>query len=163
MGEAVMLGAMIETPAAALNAAALAPHVDFLSVGTNDLIQYALAVDRTNARLAHLYDPLHPAVLRLIEMVVSAGRDADIEVSACGEMAGRPRGAFVLAGLGVEVLSVPWPSLPEIRSLLRSHGLADIRAAVARALDAPTGESARRALSESVRDRTGRRLFPLGR
>jgi len=162
MGEDVKLGAMIETPAAALNAASLAPEVDFLSIGTNDLVQYALAVDRTNARLAHFYDPLHPAVLRLIEMVVSAGRDAGVEVSACGEMAGRPRGAFVLAGLGVEALSVAWPSLPEIRNLLRSHSLADIRAAAARALDAPNGEAARRALSESLQDAAGRRLFPFG-
>lgn len=162
MGEEVKVGAMIETPAAALHATALAPEVDFLSIGTNDLVQYALAVDRTNARLAHLYDPLHPAVLRLIEMVASAGRDAGIEVSACGEMAGRPTGAFVLAGLGVEVLSVAWPSLPEIRSLLRSHSLADIRAAAARALGAPTGEAASRALSESLQDPAGRRLFPFG-
>jgi len=162
MGDDVKLGAMIETPAAALNAASLAPEVDFLSIGTNDLVQYALAVDRTNARLAHFYDPLHPAVLRLIEMVVSAGRDAGVEVSACGEMAGRPRGAFVLAGLGVEALSVAWPSLPEIRNLLRSHSLADICAAAARALDAPNGEAARRALSESLQDAAGRRLFPFG-
>lgn len=162
MGDAIEVGAMIETPAAALHAAALAPHADFLSIGTNDLVQYALAVDRTNARLAHLYDPLHPAVLRLIEMVASAGRDAGIEVSACGEMAGRPRGAFVLVGLGVEVLSVAWPSLPEIRSLLRSYSLSDIRAAAARALDAPTGEAAGRVLSESLHDAAGRRLFPFG-
>ena len=160
MEEEVKVGAMIETPAAALHAAALAPDVDFLSIGTNDLVQYALAVDRTNARLAHLYDPLHPAVLRLIAMVASAGRDAGIEVSACGEMAGRPTGAFVLAGLGVEVLSVAWPSLPEIRSLLRSHSLADIRAAAARALGAPSGEAAGRALSESLHDAAHGRLFP---
>ncbi len=162
MGDGIKLGAMIETPAAALNAAALAPYVDFLSIGTNDLVQYALAVDRTNARLAHLYDPLHPAVLRLIKMVVAAGRDAGIEVSACGEMAGRPGGAFVLVGLGVEALSVAWPSLPEIRNLLRTHSLADIRAAAARALDAPTSDAAKRALSESLQGTAGRRLFPLG-
>lgn len=162
MGDGIKLGAMIETPAAALNAAALASHVDFLSIGTNDLVQYALAVDRTNARLAHLYDPLHPAVLRLIEMVVAAGRDAGIEVSACGEMAGRPGGAFVLVGLGVDALSVAWPSLPEIRSLLRSHGLADIRAAATRALDAPTSEAAKQVLSDSLQGTTGRRLFPFG-
>ncbi len=162
VGDGVKLGAMIETPAAALNAADLASHVDFLSIGTNDLVQYALAVDRTNARLAHLYDPLHPAVLRLIEMVVSAGRQAGIEVGACGEMAGRPRGACVLVGLGVEALSVAWPSLPEIRNLLRALSLADIRAATARTLDAPTGEAARRTLSESLRDAAGRRLFPFG-
>ena len=93
-------------------------------------------------------------------MVASAGRDAGIEVSACGEMAGRPTGAFVLAGLGVEVLSVAWPSLPEIRSLLRSHSLADIRAAAARALGAPSGEAAGRALSESLHDAAHGRLFP---
>ena len=156
------LGAMIETPAAALDAAALASRVDFLSIGTNDLVQYTLAVDRTNTRLAHLYDPLHPAVLRLLSHVAKAGREAGIEVSACGEMAGSPAGAIVLVGLGVRVLSVAWPSLPEIRSLIRSHRIEDIRKAAESALEAPSTIAAKQALAKSLRGASGLRLFPFG-
>ena len=156
------LGAMIETPAAALDAAALASRVDFLSIGTNDLVQYTLAVDRTNTRLAHLYDPLHPAVLRLLSHVAKAGREAGIEVSACGEMAGSPAGAIVLVGLGVRVLSVAWPSLPEIRSLIRSHRIEDIREAAESALEAPSTAAAKQALAKSLRGASGLRLFPFG-
>ena len=156
----VKVGAMIETPAAALNADCLASHVDFLSLGTNDLVQYTLAVDRTNTRLAHLYDPLHPAVLRLISMVARTGRETGIEVSACGEMAGRPAGAVALAGLGVEVLSVAWHSLPEIRGLLRGHPIEDLRAAAVAAMEAATRAQARRILAEALGGMADPGLFP---
>lgn len=156
----VKLGAMIETPAAALDADALARHVDFLSLGTNDLVQYTLAVDRTNPRLATLYDSLHPTVLRLVSMVAKAGRDAGIEVSACGEMAGRPAGAVLLAGLGVEVLSVAWTSLAEIRSLLRSHRIENCRAAASAALKAGTSAGVKRVLAETLEGTADPSLFP---
>ena len=156
----VKVGAMIETPAAALDAASLASHVDFFSIGTNDLVQYTLAVDRTNTRLAHLYDPLHPSVLRLVSMVAQAGRDAGIEVSACGEMAGRPAGAIVLAGLGVEVLSIAWPSLPEIRNLFRGYQIESVRAAASAALEAGTSSGVRRVLAETLEGNADPRLFP---
>lgn len=156
----VKVGAMIETPAAALHADSLAPHVDFFSLGTNDLVQYTLAVDRTNTRLAHLYDPLHPTVLRLVSMVARAGRDAGIEVSACGEMAGRPAGAIALAGLGVEVLSVASHSLPEIRSLLRSHPIESLRAAAVAAMEAATRSQARQILAEVLGSAADPGLFP---
>ena len=156
----VKVGAMIETPAAALNADSLAPHVDFLSLGTNDLVQYTLAVDRTNTRLAHLYDPLHPTVLRLISMVARAGRETGIEVSACGEMAGRPAGAIALAGLGVEVLSVAWHSLPEIRGLVRSHPIEGLRTAAVAAMEAATRAQARRILAEALGSMADPGLFP---
>ncbi len=148
----VPVGAMIETPAAALGAATLAARTDFLSIGTNDLVQYTLAVDRTNARLAHIYDSLHPAVLSLVAQVVRAGREAGVEVSACGEMAGRPSGALALAGLGVKVLSVAWPSLPEIRRLLRTRPAGRIRQAAVAALAAEDGDGARRALADLLGD-----------
>ncbi len=148
----VAVGAMIETPAAALGAATLAAQTDFLSVGTNDLVQYTLAVDRTNTRLAHIYDSLHPAVLSLVARVVRAGRAAGIEVSVCGEMAGRPSGALALAGLGVEVLSVAWPALPEIRRLLRTRPAERIRQAAAAALAAEDAGGARRALAGVLGD-----------
>ncbi len=144
----VQLGAMIETPAAALDAPALARHADFLSIGTNDLVQYTLAIDRANAKLAPLYDPLHPAILRLVSMVAQAGRDAGTEVSACGELAARPAGAILMAGLGVKALSVAWTSLSEIRDLLGRHPIEDIRAAAAAALDAGTSAGVREVLAQ---------------
>ncbi len=159
-GGDIKVGAMIETPAAALNADSLAAHVDFLSLGTNDLVQYTLAVDRSNTRLAHLYDPLHPTVLRLVSMVARAGHEAGIEVSACGEMAGRPAGALALAGLGVEVLSVAWHSLPEIRSLLRNRPIEGLRAAAVAAMEADTQSQARRILAEALGSAADPGLFP---
>ncbi len=158
----VKLGAMIETPAAALKAPELAAHADFLSIGTNDLVQYTLAVDRTSTRLAHLFDEFDPAVLRMIAGVARAGRSRGIEVSACGEMAARPLGTVLLLGLGVEALSVAWASLPEIRKLVRSCRLDDVRAAAAAALEAPTGTGAKRALTESLGDVLDGCVFPLG-
>ena len=158
----VKLGAMIETPAAALKAPELAAHADFLSIGTNDLVQYTLAVDRTSTRLAHLFDEFDPAVLRMIAGVARAGRSRGIEVSACGEMAARPLGTVLLLGLGVEALSVAWASLPEIKKLVRRCRLDDVRAAAAAALEAPTSTGAKRALTESLGDVLDGCVFPLG-
>lgn len=157
----VQVGAMIETPAAALAVAGVAAHADFLSVGTNDLVQYTLAVDRTNTRLAHLFDPFHPAVLRQISTVARAGRDSGLEVSACGEMATRPLGVLLLLGLGVDVLSVAWRSLPGIRKTVRACRLDEIRAAAAGALDASAGAEARRVFMSALRPALDR-VFPPG-
>ncbi|MDE2804081.1 MAG: phosphoenolpyruvate--protein phosphotransferase [Gemmatimonadota bacterium] len=153
--EQVKLGAMIETPAAALQAWQLAAHADFLSIGTNDLVQYTLAVDRTSTRLAHLFDELHPAVLRQISMVADAGRQAGVEVNACGEMAARPLGALLLLGLGVEALSVAWPSLLEIKRLVRRCRMSAVRAAASAALSAPASCDVRDRLNESLGDVLG--------
>ncbi|MDE2986072.1 MAG: phosphoenolpyruvate--protein phosphotransferase [Gemmatimonadota bacterium] len=157
----IEVGAMIETPAAALAAPGLATHADFLSIGTNDLVQYTLAVDRTNTRLAHLFDPFHPAVLRQISLVAEAGRAAGVEVSACGEMATRPLGVLLLLGLGVDVLSVAWRSLPGIGRMVRNCRLDEIRAAAAAALEAPTGAEAKRHFAASLQP-TLERSFPRG-
>ena len=146
----VKVGAMIETPAAALAAAELAAASDFLSIGTNDLVQYALAVDRTNTGLAHLFDPFHPAVPRLVSHVSEAGRSAGIEVSACGEMAAQPAGAVLLMGLGVDALSVAWPSLPEIRNLIRGCRMREVREAATAAVGASCAAAVRRALKEPL-------------
>jgi phosphotransferase system enzyme I (PtsI) len=131
------VGVMIETPAAALTAAELARYADFFSIGTNDLVQYTLAVDRGNSRLAYLYNPFHPSVIRLIDQTARAGRAAGIEVSVCGEMAGNPLGVFLLLGLGITALSVAPSALPEVKKIVRSVRAVDARAAVARALRAP--------------------------
>ena len=115
----IKLGSMIEVPAAAMIADALATEVDFFSIGTNDLIQYSLAVDRNNEHVAHLYQPLHPAILRMLRFVVASAAQAGIEVSLCGEMAADPRFASVLVGLGLRRLSVSPRLVPKIKTWLR--------------------------------------------
>jgi phosphotransferase system enzyme I (PtsI) len=132
------LGVMIETPAAALIANKLARHADFFSIGTNDLVQYTLAVDRGNARLAPLYTPFHPGVIRLLQQTADAGRAAGIEVSVCGEMAGNPLAVFLLIGLGITALSVGPASLPEIKKVIRSVPAVEARNAVSAVMDAST-------------------------
>lgn len=118
----VPVGVMIEVPAAALSARLLAPHVDFFSIGTNDLIQYTLAIDRTDEEVNYLYDPLHPAVLQLIDMTITAGHRAGIPVSMCGEMAGDPQYTRLLLGLGLTEFSVPPTTLLEVKHLItQSH------------------------------------------
>jgi phosphotransferase system enzyme I (PtsI) len=111
-------GVLIETPAAALLADALAARFDFLSVGTNDLIQYTLAVDRGNRRIADLYQPLHPAVLRLIAAVIEAARAADRPVTVCGEMASSSQAAPLLVGLGIRHLSMVPFRIPRVKQVL---------------------------------------------
>jgi len=116
------VGGMIEVPAAALSAPAFARRLDFLSIGTNDLIQYALAIDRTDDTVSYLHDPLHPAILRLIRMTIEAGRTRGIPVSMCGEMAGTPRYVPLLLGLGLREFSMQPGSLLEIKERVRgSH------------------------------------------
>jgi phosphoenolpyruvate-protein phosphotransferase (PTS system enzyme I) len=132
------LGVLIETPAAALDAAELARHSDFFSIGTNDLVQYSLAVDRTNARLSRLYNPFHPSVVRQLHQVSRVARAAGIEVSVCGEMAATPLGAFLIVGLDIHAISVAWPAIPEIKNVVRCFRSEDARAAARKALAAPT-------------------------
>jgi len=115
----VPLGVMIETPAAAMTADVLAREADFLSVGTNDLAQYALAVDRGNPSVASLYDPFHPAVLRMLRFVIRAGRARRVPVSLCGEIAGSPELVPALVGLGFRELSCPPRAIPRVRAAIR--------------------------------------------
>jgi len=115
------LGIMIEVPSAALEASALAQNCDFMSIGTNDLIQYTLAADRTDERVASLYNPLHPAVLKLLKMTIDGARAAGIPVSVCGEMASVPAYAPLLLGLGVRELSMPASNVPLVKERLRRY------------------------------------------
>lgn len=116
----IPLGIMIETPAAALMAQALAEEVSFFSIGTNDLTQFILAVDRGNPKVANRYQPFHPAVLRTMKRVIEAGHSKGLEVGVCGEMAANPTATKLLIGLGVDELSVSPLALPEIKKLVRS-------------------------------------------
>tara|TARA_B100000530_G_scaffold76464_1_gene45774 strand:+ start:300 stop:893 length:594 start_codon:yes stop_codon:yes gene_type:complete len=117
--EHIPVGAMIELPAAALIAPRLAKEVDFFSVGTNDLIQYTLAVGRDDNAVEHLHQPLHPAVLSLLRLVIKAGKDRGLPVSMCGEMAGDPRYTLVLLGLGFDELSMNAASIPLVKEVIR--------------------------------------------
>jgi phosphoenolpyruvate-protein kinase (PTS system EI component) len=148
------LGVMVETPAAAIMADRLAAASDFLSVGTNDLTQYTLVVDRGNARLADRFTPHDPSVLRLLKQVAEAARAAGKPASVCGEMASDLLSAFLLIGLGYETLSVAPPSLPLLRWLVRHVSVAHARAAAEEALAARSADRvlvvARRALAEVV-------------
>ncbi|MDH3228829.1 MAG: phosphoenolpyruvate--protein phosphotransferase [Alphaproteobacteria bacterium] len=118
------LGVMIEVPGAALAADALAAHADFFAIGTNDLTMYTLAIDRADEQVAHLYNPLHPGVLRLIQFAVQAGMRARIPVSVCGEMAGDPRYTALLLGLGVRDLSMASPCLARVKQRIRQIDVA---------------------------------------
>jgi phosphoenolpyruvate-protein phosphotransferase (PTS system enzyme I) len=127
----VKLGVMIEVPGAALTADLLGREAAFFSIGTNDLIQYSLAVDRNNEHVANLYQPLHPAILRMLRFVIDSGRAAGIEVSLCGEMAADPRYALLLVGLGLRRLSMSPRQIPEVKTWIREatvSGLADFAA-----------------------------------
>jgi phosphoenolpyruvate-protein phosphotransferase (PTS system enzyme I) len=148
--DTLSIGAMVETPAAALCAPELARHVDFFSVGTNDLVQYTLAVDRGNSRLARRYNPFHPAVVRLLDAVARAGREAGIEVGVCGELAASPMGAFMLIGMGVGSLSVGPAALAEIKKVIRSVSYEDARRATERALRADSPEAVAVILAEEL-------------
>ncbi|MBC8009717.1 MAG: phosphoenolpyruvate--protein phosphotransferase [Burkholderiales bacterium] len=138
--EQMAVGTMIEIPSAAMTADLLALDCDFFSIGTNDLIQYLLAIDRVNDRIAHLYEPTHPAVLRTLRHIVVEAHRANIKVSVCGEMAGDPAYTALLFGLGVDELSMTPPALPAARHILRNMKMSDAKklAQMALAMDSPT-------------------------
>jgi phosphotransferase system enzyme I (PtsI) len=120
------VGGMIEIPASAITAQSFARHLDFLSIGTNDLIQYTLAVDRMDEEVNFLFDPLHPAVLHLIRNTIDAAIEANIPVGMCGEMAGDPRFTQLLLGMGLRELSMQPSALLEAREIIRNSNLKDL-------------------------------------
>jgi phosphotransferase system enzyme I (PtsI) len=116
----IKVGAMIEIPSAAMTVDILAKEADFFSIGTNDLIQYSLAVDRANEKVAYLYEPAHPAVLRLIKNIIDVSHKSKIEVGMCGEMAGEQNLTLVLLGMGLDEFSIPPQVIPELKYIIRS-------------------------------------------
>jgi phosphotransferase system enzyme I (PtsI) len=138
--ENIEVGAMIEVPSAAMTADLLAKEADFFSIGTNDLIQYSLAVDRGNEKVAYLYEPLHPAVLRLIKNISEAAHNSGIWVGMCGEMAGEPNMVLILLGLGLDELSMPPAVIPEVKYIIRSLTLKQAKGIAQEALKLSTGK-----------------------
>lgn len=130
----IQIGIMIEVPSAAIMADAMAKEVDFFSIGTNDLIQYTMAIDRTNRYVAHLYNPLHPAVIRLIKITADAGRNNNIPVFMCGEMAAEPLCLPLLLGLGLKELSTNSQSIPVVKTAIRTLDDQECRAFVEKVL-----------------------------
>jgi phosphotransferase system enzyme I (PtsI) len=132
------VGAMIEIPSAAISADTLAREVDFFSIGTNDLIQYALAVDRVNERIAHLYEPTHPAVLRLLKMIADAAHANGIWVGVCGEMAGDIALIPLLLGLGMDELSAGATLVPRVKRAVQSLAITECQKLVEESLKLQT-------------------------
>jgi phosphotransferase system enzyme I (PtsI) len=145
------VGTMIEVPAAAIMAEQLAREVSFFSIGTNDLIQYTLAADRTNESVATLYSPGDPAVLRLIEQVIRAAQKCELDVNVCGEMSGEPIYTMLLLGMGLRQLSVTPHNIPEIKNIIRSVSLAEAQQVAQEALCLETARDVNNYLREQTR------------
>ena len=154
----IQIGVMIETPAAVLTADHLAKEVDFFSIGTNDLVQYTLAVDRGNENVASLYTPSHPAILQLIQQVVQVANRANIDVSLCGEMASDIEYMPLLLGLGLKTFSLAPPMIPEVKKAIRQFSHKDCQAIARRSLGFDTGKQVINFLREEVRKALGEEL-----
>jgi phosphotransferase system enzyme I (PtsP) len=147
----VPVGIMVEMPSAAVTADLLAREADFFSIGTNDLTQYMLAVDRDNARVAGLYDNLHPAMLKAIAHIIAQGHQAGRPVNLCGEMAADPGAAVLLLGMGVDSLSAGTVSVPRVKWAIRSFTRDGARNLAQQALTLDTTAQVRRLLNDALR------------
>ncbi len=137
----IEIGAMIEVPSAVIMADVIAESVDFFSIGTNDLIQYALAIDRGNEQVAHLFQPLDPAIIRMLKHVADVAREKDIKIFMCGEMAGTPHHIPLLLGIGMDELSMNPQAIPDIKRVIRSLNVADARSFLKEVLKQTTAKS----------------------
>jgi len=150
------VGIMIEVPSAVVTADILAEKVDFFSIGTNDLIQYSLAIDRGNRHVAHLHQPLHPAILRMVKRTCDVGRERGIKTYMCGEMAGEPLFAPVLLGLGVDELSMNPQAIPLVKNAIRSISAADVDAFIDEVMAKTTCDAVQELLEASFGEAVGR-------
>ncbi|MBW1826718.1 MAG: phosphoenolpyruvate--protein phosphotransferase, partial [Deltaproteobacteria bacterium] len=156
--ENIEIGIMIEVPSAAIMADVMAKEVDFFSIGTNDLIQYALAVDRVNKEVAHLYQPLNPAIIRLIKHVADVAKNSDVKVFMCGEMAGDPVNIPILLGLGIKRLSMNPQSIPAVKKIVRALNVEDAKRFIKDVLK----ETSETGVLELVFQTYGSTLFDIG-
>jgi phosphotransferase system enzyme I (PtsI) len=147
----IKTGIMIEIPSAVAMADILAAHVDFFSIGTNDLIQYALAIDRINENVAFMYQPFHPAILRMIREVIEAAKQAAIGIALCGEMAGDPLCAFILLALGIEELSMNAGNIPLIKKAIRSVSMEEVTGDLGHIFRLETATQVRAFITERVK------------
>ena len=146
----VQVGIMVETPAAAVMTPVLAKYVDFFSIGTNDLVQYTLAVDRINPQVSKLYDHFHPAVLQLIQRTIQAGCNNGKWVGMCGEMASDPYAAVILMAMGITELSMSAPSIPKVKEKIRSVSMKEAKAHLAKVMELETGVQVREYLKANL-------------
>jgi phosphotransferase system enzyme I (PtsI) len=153
--EEVPVGIMIEVPSAALTADILSHKADFFSIGTNDLIQYTIAVDRGNENIAYLYRPFHPGVLRILKSVIEAGHTGGIPVAMCGEMAGDPDAAVVLLGLGLDEFSMGAVGIPEVKRIVRSVALSEAEEIVGNILEMRSADEIDKYVRETMENRFG--------
>jgi phosphotransferase system enzyme I (PtsI) len=153
--EEVPVGIMIEVPSAALTADILTHKADFFSIGTNDLIQYTIAVDRGNENIAYLYRPFHPGVLRLLKSVIDAGHTGGIPVAMCGEMAGDPDAAVVLLGLGLDEFSMGAVGIPEVKRIIRSVALSEAEEIVGNVLEMRSADEIDKYIRDTMEKRFG--------
>ncbi|MBS0922870.1 phosphoenolpyruvate-protein phosphotransferase PtsI [Providencia sp. JGM181] len=152
--EAIEVGIMVETPAAAIIAHHLAKEVDFFSIGTNDLTQYTLAVDRGNELISHLYNPMSPAVLNLIKQVIDASHAEGKWTGMCGELAGDERATLLLLGMGLDEFSMSAISIPRIKKLIRNANFADTQALAEQALAQPTADELMKLVDTFIQEKT---------
>jgi phosphotransferase system enzyme I (PtsI) len=148
----IKVGIMVEIPSAALTADILAKEVDFFSIGTNDLTQYTLAVDRMNEHVKEYYQPFHPAILRLVKMVIDAAHKEGKFAAMCGEMAGDPLAAVILLGLGLDEFSMSATSIPEIKNIIRNVEYKKAKEIAEKALNMSDGREIQKMMEEVIKD-----------
>ena len=149
----IEVGIMVEIPSAVIIADLLAQEVDFFSIGTNDLIQYLLAIDRVNEHVSYLYKPLHPAVLRIIKKIVEAAHSAGIKVSMCGEMAGEPFYTPILVGFGIDELSMNAQSILKVKKTIRTINYRECQQLVEKILEFSTAREIENFLQKELSSR----------
>lgn len=152
--ETIEVGVMVETPAAATVAHHLAKEVDFFSIGTNDLTQYTLAVDRGNELISHLYNPMAPSVLTLIKQVIDASHAHGKWTGMCGELAGDERATLLLLGMGLDEFSMSSISIPRIKKIIRNANFEDVKALAEEALRQPTADDLMSVINTFIEEKT---------